>query len=92
MEKLQVSTVRSETVTELESSMNQCCSHQVEQESLVLYLAASSFKQALEHLSTLSTNITPSQSSLLPGECCLGKVDLLLFIHGIQTQKQLRLP
>lgn len=91
MEKLQVSTVRSETVTELENPMNQCCSHLVRQESIVLYFAASALEQVLEHLSAFSASITPAQHPLLPGKCHLGKLDLLLFVHGIQAEKHLRL-
>lgn len=91
MEKLQVSTMRSETITELEKPVNQCFSDQVKQESIVLYFTSSALEQVLEHLSTFSANITPVQLPLLPGKCYLGKVNLLLFIHGIQAQKHHRL-
>lgn len=86
MEKLQVSTVRSEKVTELENPMNQCCSHLVRQEGIVLYFAASALEQVLEHLSTFSASTPYCQE-----KCHLGKVDFLLFIHGIQAEKHLRL-
>lgn len=93
-EKLQVSTMRSETVTELEKPVNQCCSDQVKQENIVLYFtssASSALEQVLEPLSTFSVNITPAQLPLLPGKCYLCKADLLLFIRGIQAQEHHRL-
>lgn len=83
--------MRSETVTELEKPVNQCCSDQVKQESIVLYFTSSALEQVLEPLSTFSVNITPAQLPLLPGKCCLCKADLLLFIHGIQAQEHHRL-
>lgn len=91
MEKLQVSTMRSATVTELENPANQCCSNKVKHRGIVLHFTSSASEQFLEHTIHILTIQTPAQLPLLPGKCHLNKVDIQLFIHSIQTQKHNRL-